>query len=103
MRPKTQQDNGSKAISRPEKLSGLTPEELENESAVALPERAVMSTLSMLAVDPASATAASATATASHVTPGASGSPADASHAAPVATPVADPAHTGPPTTPGAD
>ena len=43
--------SGSKTDAVPEQLSGLTPEELEAESALALPERAVMSTLSLMAVD----------------------------------------------------
>jgi hypothetical protein len=43
MRPKTEQLSGPHTTSRPQKMSGLTPEELEAESALALPERAVMS------------------------------------------------------------
>src|SRR5690348_5542340 len=49
MRPKTEQLSGSKTSSISEKkVSGLTAEELEAESALALPERAVMSTLSLM-------------------------------------------------------
>ena len=109
MRSRIERTNRARPSSRADEAPELTPAELEAETAEALPERAVMSTLGVSAVDPASGSmegigdgvsgdhaatteSPAPAAETTHATPEATTTPeppdATASHASPEATPA---------------
>src|SRR5215213_11141170 len=84
----TRRQGGSTMADKHVEPGGLSPEELEAESAEALPERAAMSTLSMTGLDAATGTAEAVSdgmsGTADAVDASGAGGHAPEPHAAPV-------------------